>query len=73
MAERQGLAHREIADRAAVVVVQVRPADAAKGHGDTHFTGEQWPVLGRVDPQVLLSVTNSRKHHGHHLHKECAR
>src|SRR5436190_24138671 len=60
--ERQRLADEEIADRTAVVVVQVRAADAAVGHRDTDLVGRERPVGARLDPDVLRPVTHRREH-----------
>jgi len=60
--ERQRFADKKIADRAAVVVVQVRAADAAVGHRDADLVGRERRVGARLDPDVLRPVTHRREH-----------
>src|SRR5688500_6312713 len=57
VAQYQRLAHREVAHRAAMVVVQVRAADASISDGHPDFTDFERPILDRIDAQILLPVT----------------
>jgi len=56
--EGQRLPHGKVADRAAVEVVQIRPADAPEAHRHANFTRERRGVSDRLDPHVLLSVAH---------------
>jgi len=62
VAQDQGLADREVADRTAVVVVQVGATDAAERDSDPHLVGREGAVPDPVDAEVLLPVTNGCKH-----------
>ena len=62
VAQHQRLAHQEIADRAAMVVVQVGAADAAVGDAHPHLIRRKRPVLDRFDAQILPAVTDGGEH-----------
>ena len=50
VSQRHRFAHREVADRPAMVVVHVRAANAAERDTDPHFASGQRPVLDALDP-----------------------
>lgn len=62
VAEHQGLAHREVAHPAPVVVVQIGTADPAEGDGDRDLPGCGTVVRPFLDPEVADSVDNTRAH-----------
>ncbi len=53
--ECQRLANEEIADRAAMVVVQVRAADAAVGDRNADLVGRERRLGTRLDPRTSLA------------------
>jgi hypothetical protein len=62
VAERHRLAQGEIADRAAMIIMHVRSADAAIGDGDAHLVRGERTIGQIVDPQILASVANRCEH-----------
>jgi hypothetical protein len=56
VAQRHRLAQREVADGAAVVVVEVGAADAAVGDGHAHLVGRQRPLADVEDGHQITTA-----------------
>ncbi len=62
MAERQRLAHPEVADAALAEVGQVRAADAAAGDAHPRLAGFERTLAAFLDPQVVRCVQHGSQH-----------
>ena len=62
MAQRHRFAHREVAHGAAMIIVHVRPANAAIGDADPDLIGGQRRLDTGFHPQILLPMTYRSQH-----------